>query len=538
MDILAFIPQSHTLQLDSCRLTTHTLYIDLSSALPTASCPYCEQLAIRQHSRYTRTIRDLPWANIPVIIQLEVRRFFCDNPSCPHTTFAERFPKLVCPYARQTLRLATVFQQIGLELGGEAGARLGQQLHISISPDTLLRRVTCAPEPPMETPRVLGVDDWAMKRGHSYGTILIDLERRQVIDLLPDRKAEIVADWLRQHPGIEVISRDRGQEYIDAITSGAPHVIQVADRFHLLRNLLEGLQRLFQRSPQEIQRAIDQIRLTDHVVNPIPSAKALQSTSQPLPIKTHRQTKFDAVKDLQAKGLTYRAISRQVGVDRRTVRKYFSLDAPPQKGTANGRNSKAGPYLGHLRSRWQEGCHSLVDLFAEVRQLGFSGSYGSLRRAVHHQLGVGSLYHSPSLPSPPRFRLSPKQAAWAIFSEEEELWEPVKSLRGALLHSSSLAQEVDTLVREFRIMFQECSVDKLDNWLDKAERGQISELKRFALSLRGDYAAVRAALTQPWSNGQTEGQVTRLKMIKRQMYGRAGFPLLRKRVILASLSSY
>lgn len=533
MDILSLVPQAQTLQLISCHLTAQSLNIGLRSNLPATSCPYCGQLARRQHSHYTRIIRDLPWAGIPVIFTLEVRRFFCDDPGCPHVTFAERFPKLVSPYARQTLRLATLFQQIGLDLGGEAGARLVQQLHLSISPDTLLRRVTLAPEPALETPRVLGIDDWAMKRGHSYGTILIDLEHHQVIDLLPDRKAEIVAAWLRQHPGIEVISRDRGQEYIDAIRSGAPQTIQVADRFHLLQNLFEALQRLFQRSPQEIQRAIDQMRLADPAVNPIPLSKTLQPTSQAPSLKTHRQAKFDAVKTLQAKGLTYRAISRQVGLDRRTVRKYFYLDAPPQKGTGSVRNSKAGPYLSYLRHRWQEGCHCLMDLFAEVRQQGFSGSYGSLRRAVHHQLGVGSLYHNLSIPTR-RVNLSPKQAAWAVFSEEEDLWEPVKTLRSALLLSSHLAQQVDPLVREFRMMVQERQADRLDNWLEQAENSQISELKRFAISLRGDYAAVRAALTQPWSNGQTEGQVTRLKMIKRQMYGRAGFPLLRKRVLLAS----
>jgi len=426
-----------------------------------------------------------------VIFELEVRRFFCDFLGCSHVTFAERFPDLVCPYARQSLRLAALYHPIGLDLGGEAGARLVHLLHLSISPDTLLRRVIRTPDPLIATPRILGIDDWALKRGHAYGTILIDLEQHRVIDLLPNRKPETVAAWLRAHSGIEVISRDRGQEYIDAIAIGAPDTIQVADRFHLLRNLLEGIQRLFQRSPQEIQRAVEQMRLavsTDKPIHPVEGPKPI---SLPTADQTYRQTKFAAVKALQAKGLSCRAISREVDVDRRTVQKYSHLDQAPPKGTSSVRNSKAGPYLDYLRRRWKEGCHSLVDLFEEIHRQGFSGSYGSLARAVHHQLGVGSLYRGASI-SPPRLRLSPKQAAWAIFSEEEDLWEPVKTLRGVLLLSSPLAQQVDLLVREFRQILQGRQVDELDGWLERAERRQVTEIKQFALSLRGDYAAVRA----------------------------------------------
>jgi transposase len=535
MNILLLVPQSHSFQLAFFRLSNHELTIGLGCILPVMSCPYCGSLATRQHSRYTRTVWDLPWAGRRAIFQLEVRRFFCDHPACSHATFAERFPDLVLPHSRQTNRLADLFQQIALALGGEAGARHADRLGLSISPDTLLRRIKHTPLAEQDPPRVLGIDDWAIRKGHSYATVLVDLELHRVIDLLPDRKPETVATWLQFHPGIELISRDRGEEYIQAVRQGAPGVIEIADRFHLLRNLLEGLQHIFEHSPGEIQLAARQMALSNQ--NPPDDSSGAEQprpsgTENRLESGTHRRKKFDEVKALQTKGLTYREIGRQVGVDRRTVRKYFQLDAPPQGRTAGGSRSSAGPYLTYLRQRWEAGEHNLKHLYAELRQRGFQGSYSSIFRAVHHQLGAGNLHQVTSL-APPRLRLSPKQAAWAVFSEEQDLREPVKTLRSVLLLCSPLAQQADQLVRSFRSMLAQQQPDRLDDWLASAEHSPIPEFRRFAISLRGDYAAVRAALSQPWSNGQVEGQVNRLKLIKRQMYGRAGFDLLRKRVILA-----
>ena len=517
------------------QLSSHNLIVGLGCILPVVFCPYCGNLATRQHSRYTRTVWDLPWAGRRAVFQLEVRRFFCDHPACSHVTFAERFPELVLPHARQTMRLADLLLQIALALGGEAGARHADHLGVSISPDTLLRRVSKAPSADPIHPHILGIDDWAIRKGQSYGTILVDLELHRVIDLLPDRNPETLSAWLKSHPGIELISRDRGEEYIQAVTLGAPGVIEVADRFHLLRNLLEGLQRSFERSPGEIHLAATKMALStqDPARDPggLGLSQPLQTQNRPGSGSHHRKI-FDEVKDLQPKGLTYREIARRVGVDRRTVRKYFHLDAPPQGRTASGPRSQAEPYLSYLRQRWEAGEHNLQHLLDELRPRGFRGSYSSPFRAVHHQLGAGNL-HQVTSSTPPRIRLSPKQAAWAVFAEEQDLREPMKTLRSILLLSSPLAQQANPLVRSFRTMLAERQPDRLEDWLVSAEHSSIPEVKCFASSLRGDYAAIQAALSQPWSNGQVEGQVNRLKLIKRQMYGRAGFDLLRKRVILA-----
>jgi DNA-binding NarL/FixJ family response regulator len=270
---------------------------------------------------------------------------------------------------------------------------------------------------------VLGIDDWAWRKRHSYGTIRVDLERKQVVDLLADRKPETIAQWLKEHPGIEIISRDRGQDYIEGIAQGLPGVLQVADRFHLLRSLLEALQRMMERNPVELKAASQQAGMATLAASP-----DLPDTAQVVEIaKTHRQVRFEEVKTLQGQGLTRREIAHRMGLDRRTVSKYFCLTAPPNRKGLGGRTSKATPYQSYLQKRLNEGCRELKVLYEELQGMGFNGSYASVVRAVH-RLGVGNLLRSaPSPPSPPRF--SPKQAAWVLFETEHRLKEPQLSLQ-------------------------------------------------------------------------------------------------------------
>jgi hypothetical protein len=212
-----------------------------------AACTSCSQPSQRAHSYYTRTIHDLPVSEQVVRLKLCVRRFRCVNPNCIRRTFTERLPALVAPYAQRTTRLNETLHQVGQALGGEAGARLLKSLHMHTSGDTLLRLLGKETLESVTTPRVLGVDDWAQRKGHSYGTILVDLERHQVIDLLPDRTAQTLAAWLQAHPGVAIVTRDRSTEYARGITEGAPSALQVADRWHLLLNLRQVLERFLRR---------------------------------------------------------------------------------------------------------------------------------------------------------------------------------------------------------------------------------------------------------------------------------------------------
>ena len=237
-------------------LDVEQLTVHLAITAPTAACPVCGSDARRVRSRYTRRLDDLPCLGRRVRLRVAVRRFVCPRSDCPRRIFAERLPGFAAPRARTTDRLRQTQTDIGSSLGGEAGSRLAARMGMATSPDTLLRRVKRLKNEPAEPPRVVGIDDWAWRKGQRYGTIVVDLERSDVIDLLPDRDADTVAAWLKAHPGVEVVSRDRSAAYAQAATEGAPQAGQVADRWHLLKNLREAVEQVLERHSAAINAAL------------------------------------------------------------------------------------------------------------------------------------------------------------------------------------------------------------------------------------------------------------------------------------------
>ena len=516
------------------------IHLYICSSQADSACPLCQQKSGKVHSHYDRTVADLPCANFQVTLHLQVRKFFCVNAACPRRIFTERLPGIVAPWARRTSRLADIQTQIGLLTGGSVGEQLALLLRIPTGDDVLVRLIRRTARPTGSTPRVLGVDDWAMRKRHTYGTVLVDLERRQVVDLLPDRESETLAHWLKEHPGVEIISRDRAGAYAEGATQGAPQAQQVADRWHLLKNLGEALVKVLENHT----RSLKQLMVTHPISEPpVESAPAPPPTSpkteHQLQRRARRYARYEEVRQFHQQGLSLKAIAMTVGLDRKTVHKYIVAEAFPEVKKRT-RFSILTPYKEYLVQRWQQGGCNVRQLFREIQQQGYPGSLGVVSQFMadlRRQQGLPPytrlftpLGKPLSLSGNP---LTPRQATWLILArpetlkpEELHLIERMRALHPDLELAIDLAQSFAALVRQH-------VVEAFDPWLERAKLASLSAFRSFATGIRRDYAAVRAAISLTWSNGQVEGQVNRLKFLKRQMYGRAKFDLLRTRVLFS-----
>jgi len=416
---------------------------------------------------------------------------------------------------------------------------------MSASGNTILRLVRRVPFQTMPVVNVLGVDDWAWHKGQRYGTILCDLERHRSVDLLPERSAEELANWLKAHPGVRVISRDRGSYYAQGAKSGAPDAVQVADRFHLLCNLREALVRALERYRPEMKRAA-QAAAVCQTQPPQPVVEAASVLAIPVRPPTRAQLakeasrsrrleRYKQVAELHQEGVSMRDIARRMGMHRGTVRKFLHAGQFPERAMRKY-VKRTDRFVDHLRHRWEEGCHNAVRLAEELVEQGFQGSYSAVRRRVAAWREPGSPHTRGPKPalkeqSPPQAP-SPNQAAWLLLWNSENRSAEENAFVDALWQECPRLKNGTDMAQEFVRMVHDRKPDLLDDWIQRTHGAEVPyELAGFADGLLQDHAAVKAGLTLEWSNGQVEGQINRLKMIKRQMYGRAGFDLLRQRVL-------
>jgi transposase len=538
-------------------LDVDSLTVHLAITTPTASCPVCGSDARRVHSRYTRHLADLPCFERAVQLQLSVRRFSCGEPECPRRIFAERLPGFAEPYARTTARLRQAHESIGYNLGGEAGARLTTDLSMTTSPDTLLRRVKQIKDDSAAPPRFVGIDDWAWRKGQRYGTIVVDLGRGDIIDLLPDRDAETVKTWLNEHPGVELVSRDRWSDYAKAAAEAAPNAQQVADRWHLLKDLREAIERLFERESETIAQAL---KPAEPAVTPEVAAAEVPAIEDPPPAETpsppqpndsaatspqpevepakrRRAERFERVHELHRLGWPMRRIARELGLSRSAVRRYLRRTTCPDWRPGRAARSGLDKYRAEIDRRIAEGCTNAAKLHRELVSQGCRHSSVSVRRYVRKRLAaagksparVNAAKPPPAPPLPSARQLS---FDWVRRREDrkDEQQARLDAIRG---RSTDLSAALD-LADDFAALIRKLSPGTLTAWLARAEASPCPELRRFAEGIRRDEAAVQAAVSERWSNGPVEGHVNRLKTIKRQMYGRAGFILLRARVVRAA----
>ncbi len=506
----------------------------VTSTNPVACCPVCQTASRQIHCYYTRTVTDLSWADFQVQLQLHVRRFVCSNVLCTRRTFAERLGEPIKAYARRTKRCASRLQTIGLMLGGNAGALLAKRMGLPVSSDTLLRLVRALTVPQRPTPDALGIDDFALRKGQIYGTILVDIEHHHLVDLLPDREKATVTAWLKAHPGVKLISRDRGGTYAEASREGAPGAIQVADRFHLSQNLGETLERVMRREYPRIQEIFGEVTQPADQSLPLQRHEADKQVSQ-----QRRMAIYEQVISLTEQGYNQTEIAEQLRMSRKKVRQL--LKGPPQPPVYKQRSTKLSPYKSYLKRRFtEEGCDNSLQLYREICRQGYDGCCSVITNYVtqlRQQAGVAAKTGRGQTTQPKVFKdniPTPRQLRWWFQLPVERLSDKQQAQLMQVCQSEAEFALIYRLAQAFVTLLHAHTDERLTQWFEDVQRSAVAELISFAKGLKQDEAAVRAGLILHWNQGPVEGAVNRLKLIKRSMYGRANFDLLRKRVLCAA----
>jgi transposase len=492
-------------------------------------------------------------------LHLYVRRFVCRNPACPRATFSEPLPEVVAPSARRSVRLATEQRQLGLQVGGAVASRIALRQGMPVSPATILRLVrrTRLTEP--TTPALLGVDEWAYRRRLDFKTILVDLSTRKPIELLADASAATFASWLQAHPGVSVIARDRAGTFAEGARQGAPDAVQVADRFHLMQNLRTALEQILSQMVDVRQTAAE--ALSEQSIQLQPSAATSDASSAgislPLPDlrrvrdpyrqrvqeqrRERRLARYQQVLALRQEGMLHQEIAERLHITRATVARYLKATRFPERAPYPRLESKLDPYNAYLTQRWAAGETNGRKLWQELQSQGFRGSLMTVMRWAGRQQVL--------VPPPPTTRrgrnqqaragqpeqtlapLRTRRVVWWLLRQPDRLSAERQAVLARMEQANETFGQLNRLTVQFTEMLRKRQVEQLRPWLEAAQASEFGELKSLAGSLERDYAAVEAALRLPYSSGPVEGNITRLKLIKRSGYGRASFDLLRLRVL-------
>jgi len=450
-------------------------------------------------------------------VRVRVRRFFCDRQSCSRKTFVEQVDRLTERHGRSTLGLKEWLRTVAVELGGRAGERLCRKLQLAAGRTRLLELLE-APPVPERAPRVLGVDEFAFRCGRRYGTILVDVETGRVVDVLPDRTSETFAAWLTEHPGAEIICRDRASAYTKAVKEAAPDALEIADRWHLLQNLSAAVEKTCHQHRPCLRKHAE--RGGDRPVQ-MPLLDALPPTRIVQRVLHHHAE----VTRMVASGYPLSDIARRLQLDRKTVRRYRDTSLDDLISSARDRRpEQLDAFKPYLQQQYAAGVTSGRALFQEIRERGFLGGYSTLT-AYLRTLHAGTAPAAPAeIPSPRRI------TSWIMRNRDRLSTKDLEQLDQVRLACPDIARACD-LARAFTDLVRNRRGQLLPDWIRQAERSGLVTIAKFAAFLRQDPEAVTAGLTLEWSSGIVEGHVNRVKTIKRAMYGRASFQLLRIRIL-------
>jgi len=505
-----FIPACFVM--DSVSIENDVAVVAVRASARIARCPFCATTSGRVHSRYTRKISDLPMGGRHVCLSVSVRRFFCDLRTCSRSVFAERFENAAAPRARRTGRLEDLAHSLAIALGGRPAARLAQRLSVEISNDTLLRVVRRRKREEPPAPSIIGIDDWAWRRNFRYGTLICDLERRKTIALLPDREPATAEAWMARQPQITVVARDRGGGYAIATRRALPHAVQVADRWHLMENASQAFLGAVRKSMRQVRAAIGAA-----TINP-----ALLTYAEKLQYEGYlrREDANEVVLALAEQAIAIKEIVRRTGHSRGLVRKILRGQ---RSDVFRTRQSSLEPYLPWLDAQWAAGGRNGAAMWRGLRAQGFRGCLGvvsewAARRKRAERMDPSALTRTPSA----------RTIARLLSAERDQLTKSEMVMVAAIESGVSTLTEARDVIAAFHDLLRRRSLPDLDVWIARA---RASIVAAFANGVTKDRAAVEAAVRSPWSNGQTEGQICKLKLVKRQMFGRGKIDLLQARVI-------
>jgi transposase len=511
-----------------------------------AFCPKCHHRSRSLQSSYIRTIQDLPMMGLNVTVEIQTRRFRCRKSDCSQKIFSQPLDGIAKKYARTTERHDAALETLGRFLGGRPAARASIPLGIPTSRATALRRLR---ELPLEIPAIsafVGIDDFAFKKGHRYGTIVVDLPSHRVVDLLPDREQETVVEWLKSHPQVEVVSRDRSGAYAAAVNTAAPQVLQVADRFHLLKNITEGLQRVVESKHvvcrTVAQEVVDMIHADrqketssntenaqEAMENDIPMVESMLTVAQQHATnrRERRFARYEEVIEFREQGHGLRKIAKITGLSRGTIRRWIRHNGFPELAPRARRRSIVDAWKNRIHEFYEQGMRKAAAIFKAIQKEGYRGSY-TLIRDYYRQRWGDRQPDNDKLFIPRSWR-SPRCITWSLLHEFDLVHEIDRKFIHALNARDEELRLAVKVAKDFASMVRTQGHALLAAWLTEAKT---SLLASFAQTIERDVDCVSAAMREPWSQGCVEGNVNRLKVIKRQMYGKGKFDLLRRRVIL------
>ncbi len=498
--------------------------------MQSAPCPVCGTAAHRIHSRYQRTVWDLSVQNVQVLLHLHVRKFYCDRSDCPRRIFTERIPQVTSPHGRFTFALRQFLGQLGQEQGGASAARSATLQGLQVTARAILRFMHSLPLPAVAPPRIIGLDDWAWKRDRRYGALIVDLECQKPIALLPDPSQQTVIQWLKCYPTITIVARDRSKEFAAAITEALPHAKHVADRWHVARNLTEHLDKVVSARWKQLIKAVGEAEM--------PPEPVLVSSSAPRPRQSPGEARSQQMLALQEAGLPTGAIAKRLGVGQRTIQHWLAQQHGPYAGPRKPRRSPLDWSTRYLRERWEAGERNGTVLWEELKAKGYTGSSRSVYRRLakwrEHPRKRGLPASLESVPRSPFEDVTPGKIVGWMLARPGELRPEAEAQLDQITQMDGTLAQARELTHSFLDLIRHHSGEGLDNWLKDVRASTVREFLTFARSVERDKAAILAGLTLPYSTGPVEGHINRLKLIKRQAYGRAELSYLQHRFLPAA----